>query len=222
MVQMEEQIDLYAKQIENLKGGSHLLQSAESSDPTTRLSKALVDLNMKGAKIDKLKKTIATQNEEIKDKDKVIAEYQKLKTKMQTNIDQMKDKLFGKPYLIGARHIIWDEIINEVSKIWDYFKIIDDEILLTDEVDDTLKKSFKELGTRPQVATQIIKFLNSNSSEVLIRKGVKDRTTMVMEDERIFTKLNLLQIAQNKCISVKRDIDLFTNRFEKLVKIGLP
>jgi hypothetical protein len=35
--------------------------------------------------------------------------------------------------LVGARHIIWDEIINEVAKIWDYFKIIDDEIILTNE-----------------------------------------------------------------------------------------
>jgi hypothetical protein len=35
MIQMEEKIDLYAKQIETLKGGSHLLQLAESSDTTT-------------------------------------------------------------------------------------------------------------------------------------------------------------------------------------------
>ena len=73
---MEEQIDLYAKKIENLKGGSHLLQSAESSDPTTRLSKAFADLTLKGVEIDKLKKTIATQNEEIKDKDKIIEEHE--------------------------------------------------------------------------------------------------------------------------------------------------
>jgi hypothetical protein len=183
-----------------LKGGSHLLQSTESSDPTTGLSKALADLNLKGVEIDKLKKTIATQNEEIKDKDKVIEEYQKLKAKMLTDIEKMKNKLSGKPYLIGARHIIWDEIISEVGKLWDYFKIIDDEMLLTDEADDIIKKSFHELGTRPQVATQIIKFLNSTSSEILASKGVKDRTTMVMETKRIFTKRNLIQQAQNKCI----------------------
>jgi hypothetical protein len=35
----------------------------------------LENLNLKGAEIGKLKKTIATQNEKIKDKDKVIAEY---------------------------------------------------------------------------------------------------------------------------------------------------
>jgi len=94
---------------------------------------------------------------------------------MLSDMEQMKTKLSGKPYLIRARHIIWDENINEVGKIWDYFKIIDDEILLTNEANDTIKKAFQELRTRPQVATQIIKFLNSNS--------------MVMEVKKIFTKI---------------------------------
>jgi len=51
--------------------------------------------------------------------------------------------------LVGDRHIIWDEIINEVAKIWDYFKINDDEMLLTNQVDEVIKKSFHELGTQP-------------------------------------------------------------------------
>jgi hypothetical protein len=93
---------------------------------------------------------------------------------------------------------------------------------LTDEADDTIKKSFQELGTHPQVATRVIKFLNSNSSEVLKSKGVKEKTTMVMEAEKIFTKINLLQQAQNKCISVKRNIESFTNKFENIVKMGFP
>jgi hypothetical protein len=45
---------------------------------------------------------------------------------------------------------------------------------------------------------------------------------MVMEAENIFTKRNLLQIAENKCIMVKENIDSFKNRFENLVKMGLP
>jgi hypothetical protein len=39
--------------------------------------------------------------------------------------------------------------------------------MLIDEADDVIQKSFHELGTRRQVATQIIKFLNSNSRETL-------------------------------------------------------
>ena len=72
----------------------------------------------------------------------------------------MSDKFSGKPYLIRDRHVMWDEIKNEVTKLWDFFKIIDDEIELTDEIDKVLKKAFVELGTRPRVATQIIRFLN--------------------------------------------------------------
>ena len=82
-------------------------------------------------------------------------------------MEQMKTKLSGNPYLVGTKHLIQDEIISEVAKLWDYFKIIDDEMMLIDEADDVIQKSFHELGTRRQVATQIIKFLNSNSRETL-------------------------------------------------------
>ena len=47
-------------------------------------------------------------------------------------------------------------------------------MLLTNESDEVIKKSFQELGTRPQVSTQVIKFLNSNSTKALISKGVKN------------------------------------------------
>jgi hypothetical protein len=96
MVQMEEQMELQEKHIEILKGGSSSSQETTSTDPTDGLSKALTDLNMKGDEIEKLKKTVATQGEEIKDKDKVIAEYQKLKAKMLTDMQQLKNKLSGK------------------------------------------------------------------------------------------------------------------------------
>ena len=100
---------------------------------------------------------------------------------MLTDIEKMKNKLIVKPYLIGARCIIWDEIIGEVSKLWICFKIADDEMLLTNEAYETIQKSFHELGTRPHIATQIMKFLNSTSSEILARKGVQYITAMVME-----------------------------------------
>jgi thioesterase domain-containing protein len=116
MVQMEEEMELQEKQIEILKGGCTSSCATTSTDPTDGLSKALEDLDLKGDEIEKLKRTIATQGEEMKDKDKVIAEYEKLKAKMLTDIEQLKNKLSGKCYLVGARHIIWDEIINEVGR----------------------------------------------------------------------------------------------------------
>jgi len=61
----------------------------------------------------------------------------------------LSDELSGKPYFIGARHIIWDEIIIEVTKLWDFFKINDDEIQLTNDIDEVLKKYFVEFGSTP-------------------------------------------------------------------------
>jgi hypothetical protein len=45
---------------------------------------------------------------------------------------------------------------------------------------------------------------------------------MVMETEIIFTKRNLIQQAQNECIALKRSVKFFSNKFENLVKMGLP
>jgi hypothetical protein len=72
MVHMEEHIELYENQIEILKGGSSSSHVIGSTYPTDGLLRVLADLNLKGVKIEKMKKTISTLNEEIKDKDKFI------------------------------------------------------------------------------------------------------------------------------------------------------
>jgi hypothetical protein len=56
----------------------------------------------------------------------------------------------------------------------------------------------------------------------LSSKGVNDRTTMVMENEIIFMKRNLIQQAQNECITLKINVESFSNKFENLVNMGLP
>ena len=104
---MGEQIELYESQIKILKEGTTSSKTTKSVDPTVGLTKALANLNMKGVKLEKLKKTISYKKEEIKDKDKTVAEYQKLKTQMQKEIDHLSDKLSGNPYLIKSRHVIW-------------------------------------------------------------------------------------------------------------------
>jgi hypothetical protein len=43
-----------------------------------------------------------------------------------------------------------------------------------------------------------------------------------MEAKMVFTKRNLLQTTKDKSIGMKRDVDFFTNIFDKLIKIGPP
>jgi hypothetical protein len=191
MVQMKDQMEVYEQQIEALKKGVSSSQSSEPTNPSEELAKALSELNLKGVEIEKLKKSVSVQNDEIKifreqlkDKDKTIEQYQKVKAKLQGDVEQLQSKLVGKPYLIGARHLIWDQIITKVTKMWDCFKLIGEENSLTNEADKVIQQAFQELGNRPQIATKIIKSLNFMSKEELRKKGIKDRTSMVMETKK--------------------------------------
>jgi hypothetical protein len=56
-------MEMHEKQIGSLKGGSSSLQAAMILDPTTRISRELAYLNLKGVEIERLKKTISKQKE---------------------------------------------------------------------------------------------------------------------------------------------------------------
>jgi hypothetical protein len=70
----------------------------------------------------------------------------------------------------------------------------------------------------PQMTTKIIKSLNFISKEELNNKGIKDINSMVMETKKkVFSKQSLIHHAQNKCIVVKRNVEFFSNKFDKLI-----
>jgi hypothetical protein len=155
----------------------------------------LSDLNFKEVEIENLKKSVVVQNDELNilrdqmnDKDKTITQYQRTKSKLQEDFDLLKNKLVGKSYLIGARHLIWDQIITKVTRIWDYFKLMDEESTLVKKADKDIQQAFHDLGNSPQLARKIIKVLNSKSKEELSKRGIKYHTNMVMETKNIFTK----------------------------------
>jgi hypothetical protein len=89
---------------------------------------------------------------------------------LQGDVQQLQSKLVGKPYLIGARNIIWDQIITKVTKMWDCFKLIGEDKLLRNEEVKAKQQDFQELGDKPQIATKIIKYLNFKSMEELKKK----------------------------------------------------
>jgi len=50
----------------------------------------------------------------------------------------------------------------------------------------------KEIEDMPEVATEVIKFLNSKDSYELEELGINDRTTTILEVKKIITKKNLI------------------------------
>jgi hypothetical protein len=82
MMEMGEEMELQQKEIEVLKGGCTSPCALETTNAREGLSKELSDLDLKKDEIEKLKRTIGTQVQEMKEKDKVIAKYEKIKDKM--------------------------------------------------------------------------------------------------------------------------------------------
>lgn len=79
IIQIKDQIEVYEKQIESLKKGIFSSQSSEPIDTSEELAKALSELNLKGVEIEKIKKSLSIQNDEInifreqlKDEEKII------------------------------------------------------------------------------------------------------------------------------------------------------
>jgi hypothetical protein len=60
------------------------------------------------------------------------------------------------------------------------------------------------------------------SKEELRKRGVKYRNSMVMEIEKFFTKRILIQESHNKFIVVRINLELFSNKFDKIMQMEFP
>jgi hypothetical protein len=85
----------------------------DSAEPSKELAISLSKINFKRVEIEKLKKLVPVQNDEInifkgrlKDKDETIERYEKVKAKLQGYVEQLHKQLVGKQYLIGEIHLI--------------------------------------------------------------------------------------------------------------------
>jgi chromosome segregation ATPase len=217
IAKLNEQIFSLQQQIQVLKQGI----PSSSSDGTfagssEELARALTDLNAKEIELDESRRTVSTYETEINllkehigEKERQLKKIQGSKEKLQEEYDTLKTKLSGKPYLMGARHLIWDKIMEHVNKMWKCFIIMEEEANLVKKVEKDIAKVEQELGDKPQVANKIIRVLNSKTKEELNQIGVKDRTSTIMDFEKVLTKRNLIQQVQSKLVHLQRNVQWY-------------
>jgi hypothetical protein len=68
--------------------------------------------------------------------------------------------------------------------------------ILACQVQQSIDKIWTELGDKPLVVDNLIKFLNTISWDELKTLGVNERTTLIMDATRVLTKKQLVQNAQ--------------------------
>ena len=68
---------------------------------------------------------VSLKDKKIKELKEKNVGLQKEKTDLQDKLSKQKALLSGKVSVQDARHIIWDQISEEVSKMWDYIEVME-------------------------------------------------------------------------------------------------
>ena len=80
-------------------------------------------------------------------------------------------KAFSRESLRGARHMIWDAIIEVIFTYWNSCVIENDELELITNGGRDIKVVKKELENKPNISCEVIKYLNSKNFRVEIARG---------------------------------------------------
>ena len=112
----EEVLDLKAKLLQ-LTYQKDQLQSKETTT-STPIRKQPISLE----EITQFLAQVSLKDQEVKELKEKNDGLQKETTDLQDKLSKQKYLLSGKVPLQDAKHIIWDQIAEEVSKMWDYIK----------------------------------------------------------------------------------------------------
>jgi hypothetical protein len=78
------------------------------------------------------------------------------------------------------------------------------------------------LSGKPEEAKELIKFLNSRYKDQLKTLSINDRTILVMEANKVLSKMHLLQNTERKVHELARGISSFKRIFKEVISFGLP
>jgi len=101
--------------------------------------------------------------------------------------------------LQGDKHIIWDSIAVEASKLRVYLNFINDKDIIDITARSRCTVVNETLAKKPsEWAQNAINLLNSIPTIDLQTIGVKDKTTLIIWTRRVIAKHNLLKSVQTK------------------------
>lgn len=166
---------------------------------------------------------VSLKDEEIKvlkvSNDKINSENESLKEE----ISMLKLKLIGNSQLQGAKHFLWDKIIDEVFDSWDYLIFIEDKRELTHSISTKCQVPNEILHKRPvNVAHKTIIFLHQTSNETLRTLGLRDRFVVIIYAKKIIEKHNLMNEVKAKAELMRNEVHKFEAYMKLLFEKGYP
>jgi len=83
-------------------------------------------------------------------------------------------------------------------------------------VKELVEQTKVDIEHRPKEEQKIIRMLKSKTKEELEELNIQDRTKIIMEVKRVFTKNNFMVQLENKCKELEVHVKRFNRKFSLL------
>jgi FtsZ-binding cell division protein ZapB len=135
---------------------------------TEDIVQAMSRVSLKDGEIKELKENIKKIEQEAQKRDESVSQLKKQNAVLHEKVNKLNIGLKGKSLLKGAKHIIWDSISVEVTKLRTYLIYVNDEDNITVLAKQRCKVINETLSKRPAKWTQnVINLLNTVPSSSL-------------------------------------------------------
>ena len=185
-------------------------------NPIDELIQAMSQVSLKDGEVKELKGKTSKLQQENKN-------LQKDKKDLENKVFKQKEKLKGKLQLQGAKHMIWDQILIEVTKMWELLNVVEDRIVLVRNDLVKHETSNELMQRRPaEKAQKTVNFLSNISNQHLITLKVQDRLGIVRRAKNFRGMHNLMNQVKMAAEEMKEDVKQFQLQFKDVIDKGLP
>jgi hypothetical protein len=124
--------------------------------------------------------------------------------------------------LSEAKENIWMDMNKSMAEIWPFIQNVFKQHDLVQKAREAIEKIREEFGERATKATELIRFLNSNTKQELEALEIEYRTETILEVKKVLNKKGLMLQLEEKAYMMDIGLEIFFSKVEILHKKGLP
>ena len=142
---------------------------------------------------------------------------------LQSKNDKLMKQVTRQPSLEGVKHIIWDTLILEASKLRTYLYYILDKEVVIQSTKQSVTPIREILNKKPiDYDKNVIDFLNGLTEEELKTANIKDMISIITWARKVVNKHQHLDTVQANIDIMEHQFNLFRDMFDLLFKKGFP
>ena len=142
---------------------------------------------------------------------------------MQSKNEKLGQQVTGQEVVHGEKHIIWDSLILEATKLIPYLDYILDKERVLQEAKQSVTIVKEKLNKKPvDYAKSAIEFLNGIMEEEIRKVGIRDRIYVITWARKVVNQYHNLETIEAKIDIMTHEIKVFIKMFDPLVKMGFP